>query len=97
MTEPYNFDKIASDVKHVDSRYTWIRDDNGFVHFYKRKDYYTQTHFMTIAFHQDSGINYLEFLKTVNAICQTLSELDYAKHKVDLLNKKKGKKSARRS
>jgi hypothetical protein len=52
---------------------------------------------MTIAFHQDSGINYIEFLKTVNAICQTLSELDYAKHKVDLLNKKKGKKSARRS
>jgi hypothetical protein len=92
----YNFDKIANDTKHVDSRYTWIRDDNGFVHFYKRNDYFSQKHFMTIAFHQDSGINYIEFLKTVNALCQTLSDLDYAKAKVDALNKEK-KKNARRS
>ena len=51
---------------------------------------------MTLAFHQDSGIGYIDFIKTVNAICQTLSELDYAKQKVNQLNKEKNK-NARRS
>lgn len=34
MNEKYNFDKIATDAKHIDSRYTWVRDDSGLVHFY---------------------------------------------------------------
>lgn len=96
MNEKYNFDKIATDAKHIDSRYTWVRDDSGLVHFYKRKDYYSLNHYMTLAFHQDSGIGYIDFIKAVNAICQTLSELDYAKQKVNQLNKEKNK-NARRS
>jgi len=92
----YNFDKIADDINYIDSRYTWIRDDNGFVHVYKRNDYFTQKHFMTIAFHQDSGISYTQFLKTVNALCQTLSDLDYSKTKIAMIDKEK-KKNARRS
>jgi len=87
-----NFDKIASDVKHLDTRYTWIKDDSGLIHIYKRKDYFSLIHYMTLAFHQNSGVSYVEFLKTVNAFCQTLSDLDYAK-----IKQQKEEKSARRA
>lgn len=88
----YDFNKIATDAKHIDTRYTWTKDDRGLIYFYKRKDYFSQVPYMTIGFHENCGLTQAEFLKTLNAICQTLSDLDYAK-----LLEKKGKNSARRS
>ena len=83
----YNFDKIATEAKHIDSRYTWVSDDQGFIHIYQRRDYFSQNPFMTVAFHQNCGISSKEELITiVNALCQTLSDFDYKKQK-------KGKKS----
>ena len=95
MNQSYNFDKIATDAKHLDSRYTWTKDDSGLVHFYKRRDYFSVVPILTIGFHESCGYSPIDFVKTLNAFCQTLSELDYAKEKVNQLRQKN--KNARRS
>ena len=50
---------------------------------------------LTIGFHESCGYSPIDFVKTLNAFCQTLSELDYAKEKVNQLRQKN--KNARRS
>lgn len=80
----YNFNKIATSVKHVDSRYTWVQDDHGMIQIYRRRDYFSHAPFMTLAFHQDCGISTKEeFISTINALCQTLCDFDYKKQKKD--------------
>ena len=74
----FKFDNIA---KEVDSRYTWA-SESGFVTFFRRKDYYSQDRFMTLAFDPASRLSSIEMLKTINAICQALSDLEYTKSKV---------------
>lgn len=84
MSKRYKFDDIA---KEIDSRYTWTYEA-GYITFFRRKDYYSQDRFMTLAFDPASRLSSIEMLKTINALCQALSDLEYTKSKVNLSKEK---------